>query len=173
MIRPTAVPATRRTRASARAGIAAASVLGVITLAGCASAADAEESASTQTDAATPAATASASAGEQSGSAGGTIDGAYADGTYTADGSYATPESVETITVTVTLEDDVITDVEVTGNPTKRESEQYQSKFIGGISAEVVGKNIDEISVSRVAGSSLTSGGFNEAIQAIKAEAAA
>ncbi|MCG7414987.1 MULTISPECIES: FMN-binding protein [Microbacterium] len=171
MIRTTAVPATRRTRASARAGIAAASVLGVITLAGCASAADAEESASTQTDAATPAAT--ASAGEQSGSAGGTIDGAYADGTYTADGSYATPESVETITVTVTLEDDVITDVEVTGNPTKRESEQYQSKFIGGISAEVVGKNIDEISVSRVAGSSLTSGGFNEAIQAIKAEAAA
>lgn len=171
MIRTTAVPATRRTRASARAGIAAASVLGVITLAGCASAADAEESASTQTDAATPAAT--ASAGEQSGSTGGTIDGAYADGTYTADGSYATPESVETITVTVTLEDDVITDVEVTGNPTKRESEQYQSKFIGGISAEVVGKNIDEISVSRVAGSSLTSGGFNEAIQAIKAEAAA
>ena len=171
MIRTTAVPATRRTRASARAGIAAASVLGVITLAGCASAADAEESASTQTDAATPAAT--ASAGEQSGSAGGTTDGAYADGTYTADGSYATPESVETITVTVTLEDDVITDVEVTGNPTKRESEQYQSKFIGGISAEVVGKNIDEISVSRVAGSSLTSGGFNEAIQAIKAEAAA
>ena len=75
--------------------------------------------------------------------------------------------------MTVTLEDDVITDVEVTGNPTKRESEQYQSKFIGGISAEVVGKNIDEISVSRVAGSSLTSGGFNEAIQAIKAEAAA
>ena len=173
MIRTTAVPATRRTRASARAGIAAASVLGVITLAGCASAADAEESASTQTDAATPAAT--ASAGEQSGtgSTGGTTDGAYADGTSTADGSYATPESVETITVTVTLEDDVITDVEVTGNPTKRESEQYQSKFIGGISAEVVGKNIDEISVSRVAGSSLTSGGFNEAIQAIKAEAAA
>ena len=120
-------------------------------------------------------ATASASAGEQSntGSTGGTTDGAYADGTYTADGSYATPESVETITVTVTLEDDVITDVEVTGNPTKRESEQYQSTFIGGISAEVVGKNIDEISVSRVAGSSLTSGGFNEAIQAIKAEAAA
>ena len=173
MIRTTAVPSTRRTRASARAGIAAASVLGVITLAGCASAADAEESAPTQTDAATPAAT--ASAGEQSGtgSTGGATDGAYADGTYTADGSYATPESVETITVTVTLEDDVITDVEVTGNPTKRESEQYQSKFIGGISAEVVGKNIDEISVSRVAGSSLTSGGFNEAIQAITAEAAA
>ena len=38
---------------------------------------------------------------------------------------------------------------------------------------EVVGKSIDEISVSRVAGSSLTSGGFNHAIETIKAEAAA
>jgi hypothetical protein len=45
--------------------------------------------------------------------------------------------------------------------------------FIGGIADEVVGKDIDEISVSRVAGSSLTSGGFNDAIEQIKAEAAA
>ena len=36
----------------------------------------------------------------------------------------------------------------------------------------VVGQDIDEISVSRVAGSSLTSGGFNRAIEEIKAEAA-
>ncbi len=100
-------------------------------------------------------------------------DGSYADGTYTAEGSYATPESVETIAVTVTLEDDVITDVEVTGDPQKSESEQYQGQFIGGIADVVVGQDIDEISVSRVAGSSLTSGGFNQAIDAIKAEAAA
>ena len=98
---------------------------------------------------------------------------AYTDGTYTADGSYQTPESVEKISVTVTLQDDVITAVSVSGNPQKRESEEYQSKFIGGISSEVVGKSIDEISVSRVAGSSLTSGGFNQAIETIKAEAAA
>ncbi|MET0734354.1 MAG: hypothetical protein ABWY55_01720 [Microbacterium sp.] len=96
----------------------------------------------------------------------------YADGTYTADGSYQTPESVETIAVTVTLADGVITDVEVVGDPQKPESEQYQGKFIGGISDEVVGKSIDEISVSRVAGSSLTSGGFNEAIETIKSDAA-
>ena len=92
----------------------------------------------------------------------------YTDGTYTAEGSYATPESVETISVTVTLEDDVITDVQVTGDPQARESEEYQGKFIGGISDAVVGQDIDEISVSRVAGSSLTSGGFNKAIEDIK-----
>ena len=103
----------------------------------------------------------------------GSDGGAYADGTYTAEGAYQTPESVEQISVTVTLESDIITAVEVVGDPQKSESEEYQAQFIGGIADVVVGKDIDEISVSRVAGSSLTSGGFNQAIQAIKAEAAA
>ena len=97
----------------------------------------------------------------------------YPDGTYTAEGSYATPESVEVVTVTVTLEDDVITAVEVVGDPTNAESERYQSEFIGGIAAEVVGKDIDDVSVTRVAGSSLTSGGFTQALDQIKADAAA
>jgi len=73
----------------------------------------------------------------------------------------------------VTLAEGVIEDVEVVGNPTRPESEEYQGKFIGGISDEVVGKSIDEINVSRVAGSSLTSGGFNQAIEQIKTDAAA
>lgn len=106
-------------------------------------------------------------------SSGTTDGGTYVDGTYTAEGSYATPESIETISVTVTLADDVITDVEVVGDPQKSESAQYQGQFIGGIADVVVGEDIDDISVSRVAGSSLTSGGFNDAIESIKAEAAA
>jgi uncharacterized protein with FMN-binding domain len=97
----------------------------------------------------------------------------HADGTYTAEGSYATPETVEAITVTVTLQDDVITAVEVVGDPQRPETEEYQGRFIGGIAEAVVGKDIDAISVSRVAGSSLTSGGFNDAIETIKGEAAA
>lgn len=157
MIRTTAVPRPLRVR-SLRAGAAAASVAGIALLAGCAG----SPAASTDDPSNTPA----ANGGGTSGS------GSYADGTYTAEGSYATPESVETVTVTVTLADDVVTAVDVSGNPTKRESEQYQGQFIGGISAEVVGKNIDDVSVSRVAGSSLTSGGFTEALDAIKAEAA-
>ena len=52
--------------------------------------------------------------------------GDYTDGTYSAEGSYATPESVETIAVTVTLADGVITDVSVEGDPQKPESAQYQ-----------------------------------------------
>ncbi|MCK6067714.1 MULTISPECIES: hypothetical protein [Microbacterium] len=112
-----------------------------------------------------------ASSGAQAGAP--SEDIAYTDGTYTAEGSYRTPETTETIEVTITLADDVITAVEVVGDPQAPQSVQYQGRFIGGISDEVVGRDIDEISVSRVAGSSLTSGGFNDALETIKAEAAA
>lgn len=47
----------------------------------------------------------------------------------------------------------------------------YEKLFIGGIKAEVVGKKINDLKVSRVAGSSLTSQGFNAAVTKIKADA--
>jgi len=144
-----------------RAGAALTAVAGVALLAGCApTASEAEEPTTTDTGS------------SESTDTGSTGSASYADGTYTADGSYATPESVESITVTVTLQDDVITAVDVSGDPQKRESEQYQGQFIGGIADVVVGQDIDDIQVSRVAGSSLTSSGFNEAIETIKSEAA-
>lgn len=146
-----------------RAGSALAAIAGIALIAGCAP---------STADSTTDGSGGTGSTSGDSGSTGGG-SGSYADGTYTAEGSYATPESVESITVTVTLESDVITAVEVAGDPQRPESERYQAKFIGGISDAVVGQDIDEISVSRVAGSSLTSGGFNDAIEAIKAEAAA
>ena len=98
---------------------------------------------------------------------------AYADGTYTADGSYTSPGGEETITVTVTLADGVIEDVEVE-NPetTNPNSQRYQGEFIDGISAEVVGVPLDDVSVDRVGGSSLTSAGFEDALQTIRDEAA-
>ncbi|WP_194411129.1 FMN-binding protein [Microbacterium cremeum] len=149
----------------ARAGAVLTAAAGIALLAGCA---PGDSSAADD-------APADSGSGSGAGSGSGSTDsgaGTYADGTYTADGSYATPESVEKITVTVTLEDDVITSVEVTGDPQKSESEQYQGQFIGGIAEVVEGQHIDDIQVSRVAGSSLTSGGFNDAIETIKAEAA-
>ena len=63
--------------------------------------------------------------------------------------------------------------VSVDTSQTKGPSLEYQGKFAGGISNVVVGKNIDEIEVDKVSGSSLTSGGFNEAIEQIKQEAQA
>lgn len=99
--------------------------------------------------------------------------GEYEDGTYTAEGSYQTPETVEKISVTLTLADGVVTDVEVTGDPQAPETERYQGEFIDGIADVVEGVAIDDLAVDRVAGSSLTSGGFNQAVASIKEEAAA
>ena len=142
--------------AALRTGTAFVGIAGALVLAGCSGTADAE----TSTD-------------ESTTSGSSTTAGEYTDGTYTAEGSYQTPETVETISVTLTLEDGTVTDVEVTGDPQARESEQYQGQFISGIADEVVGVSIDELSVDRVAGSSLTSGGFNTAVESIKEQAAA
>jgi len=106
-------------------------------------------------------------------SEGTTTSGDYADGTYEADGSYQSPNGAETISVEITLEDNIVTDVTVTPQADGGNSEKFQTQFAGGIADEVVGENIDSLEVSRVAGSSLTSGGFNEAIDEIKSEAAA
>ncbi len=97
----------------------------------------------------------------------------YADGTYTADGGYTAPSGPESITVEITLVDDLVTDVVVTPHATEGNQAAFQGQFSSGISAEVKGKDIDALAVSRVGGSSLTSGGFNEAVDAIKADALA
>lgn len=147
--------------------IAALGLFGSVALAGCAQAADSTSTDSKSSDSAST----ESSAPSSSTTTESALD--YTDGTYTAEGSYSTPETVETISVTITLESDVVTDVEVSGDPQARESKEFQSQFIGGISDEVVGKDLDDISVSRVAGSSLTSTGFNAALEEIKTEAAA
>ena len=97
----------------------------------------------------------------------------YTDGTYTETGNYTSPSGAEQVDATLTLESNVVTDVSVIGFGENPNSRQFQGEFIGGIAAEVVGKNIDELSVDKVAGSSLTSGGFNKAVDAIKADALA
>jgi uncharacterized protein with FMN-binding domain len=93
----------------------------------------------------------------------------YADGTYNATGRYGGLPS--SIGVTITLVDDVITAVTVTPRATDPTSLDYQTRFAQAIPALVVGRNIDEVNLSKVAGSSGTPDGFNAAIRRIKAEA--
>lgn len=150
-----------------RAALALATTsLAALGLAACASA---EEPAETTDESTTPE---SSSTTSDDASGGGTSG--YADGTYTADGSYTSPGGEETITVTLTLADGVIDDVEVE-NPetTNPNSLRYQGEFIDGIAEEVVGVPLDDVSVDRVGGSSLTSGGFEDALETIRDEAAA
>ncbi len=137
----------------ARAAAVGAAGFGLLVLAGCST---------------TPA---DSSAGADSGSGSSDTSASYADGTYTASGGYTAPSGQEEVEVEVTLADDVITAVTVTPTATDRQAAGFQKQFADGIAAEVVGKDIDSLNVSRVAGSSLTSGGFNAAIDSIKSEA--
>ncbi|SJN35237.1 hypothetical protein FM104_08795 [Microbacterium esteraromaticum] len=136
-----------------RTGIAFVGVAGAVLLAGCSGSAEAgtakADPSPTSTDATAP----------------------YADGTYTAEGAYQTPETIEKISVTLTLADDTVTGVEIIGDPIAPETTRYQGQFIAGVSDIVVGKKLDELDVDRVAGSSLTSGGFNQAVVGIKDQA--
>ncbi|MCX5095876.1 hypothetical protein OOK36_45150 [Streptomyces sp. NBC_00365] len=95
--------------------------------------------------------------------------GPYEDGEYTVDGEYGTRGS--SIGVTVTLESDEITAVDVTPHATDETSLALQRRFADAVPRLVVGKEIDDVSLDRVAGNSHTPAGFNDALEKIKAEA--
>lgn len=99
-------------------------------------------------------------------------DTAYADGTFSATGSYQTPGGEESIGVTVTLESGIVSDVQTEPMPSNATTELYQGKFSSGIREQIVGTPLADLSVDKVSGSSLTSGGFRTAIEQIKSEAA-
>ncbi|MEV7637623.1 FMN-binding protein [Pseudarthrobacter enclensis] len=153
---------TSTLRRSLFAGIAGLSLAG--TVAGCAPSAaeDGPAPADTGTAATTPAGGETALAGSGSN---------YKDGTYSADGNYVSPNGNETVGVQLTLASGTVTDVRITEHPSNPNTRKFQGEFAGGIAAQVVGRNIDELKVSKVAGSSLTSGGFNQAVEKIKSEA--
>lgn len=100
-------------------------------------------------------------------------DATYKDGTYSADGTYRSPGGNEKIGVTLTIAGDAISNVSITTYGSGSDAQGYQAQFKDGISAIVVGKKVNDVSVSRVSGSSLTSTGFNNALETIKSEAKA
>lgn len=97
----------------------------------------------------------------------------FKNGTYVATGSYVSPGGNESITVHVTLQNGIITASSADSGAGDPEASEYQSMFIGGYKSLVVGKNIANVSLSRVSGSSLTSQGFNDAISQIENQAKA
>jgi uncharacterized protein with FMN-binding domain len=103
--------------------------------------------------------------------AGSGISGPFTDGSYNADGSYLSPAGEQTVTVALTLAHDKITAITVTPHATDPTAKEYQAMFVQGIAALAVGKDISLLSITHVAGSSLTSGGFRKAIEAIETDA--
>jgi uncharacterized protein with FMN-binding domain len=90
----------------------------------------------------------------------------YRDGDYEAKGWYGgLPSNID---VAITLRAGRISDVQVRANATDPTSLGYQERFAAAVPDVVVGKPIDEVRVSRLAGSSGTPDGFNDAIEKIK-----
>ena len=92
----------------------------------------------------------------------------YKDGTYTATSAYDTPGGQESISVSVTLQNGTVTKSGVQNQANNRDSREYQNAFTSDYKSFVIGKHINDISLSRISGSSLTSSGFNDALDEIR-----
>lgn len=90
--------------------------------------------------------------------------------TFNVTGNYISPDGPESINVKLTLSDGLVQDVVVTPNTQDKSSLRWQQAFASGIKEVVVGKNIANLSVDKVSGSSLTGKGFNDALDKIRAK---
>jgi hypothetical protein len=97
----------------------------------------------------------------------------YKDGKYSAVGNYTSPGGAEELGVTLTITKGIVTDSEVEVKATRPMSKMKQTDFSEHYKPQVIGKNIDEISLTKVSGSSLSPKGFNDAVEKIKTEAKA
>lgn len=151
------------------AGMAGLSLIGAV--AGCAPGASSAEPANTGAAESPAAAPTTGTSSTGMATTGTGAASTYKDGTYSADGNYTSPNGTEKVGVELTLAAGKVSDVQITTHPTNPNTRKFQGEFADGIAAQIVGKDIDGLNVSKVAGSSLTSGGFNEAVEQIKSEA--
>lgn len=95
----------------------------------------------------------------------------YKDGEYTQEGDYTSPGGAEAIEVKLTLKNGIVVQSEVTPKAERPKSVFMQGVFVENYKSLVVGKNIKDLNLGKVAGSSLTPKGFNDAVEKIKAQA--
>lgn len=81
---------------------------------------------------------------------------------------YFVKRRAETMTVQIYLDGQIVTDLNLTQVASNGESQQYQDDFAAEVKTLVIGKNINEIQVTRIAGASYTSNAFMEALSKIK-----
>jgi uncharacterized protein with FMN-binding domain len=94
----------------------------------------------------------------------------YRDGEYSATGWYGSLPSHHD--VTLTIENDTVTAVEITTPAEDATSLGYQQRFAAALPEAVIGQSVDTLAVDRLAGSSGCSEGFMDALAQIRDEAA-
>ena len=97
----------------------------------------------------------------------------YKDGTYNVTASYDTPEGIESMGVSITVANDTVTKTTASVQSRGRESRAYQQDFVGSYQSAVVGKPLSSLNLRIVAGASLTTAGFNDALDIIRTQAKA
>ncbi len=89
----------------------------------------------------------------------------YKDGVYTATGWYGSLPSHQDVTLTIS--DDIVTDVQITTPAADPTSLEHQQRFAAAIPSAVVGRDIDTLDIDRLAGASGCSEGFMNALAKI------
>lgn len=104
----------------------------------------------------------------------GTVEAAsaqYKDGSYAAQGGYLTPGGAESIGVRLNVSGDQIVSAEVEVEASSPTARQFQRQFATRYASQVVARDLASVDISRLAGASLTSLGFENALTRIKAAA--
>lgn len=117
---------------------------------------------------------ASTSSSSTSTSSSGSSTSSYKDGQYSASQGYSVPKgATNTIAVTLTVSGGKITAVSVDNTYSDRESGQYISNFESMVDSSATGQSLSSYNPSRIAGASLTTDAFSQAIDTIRTKAAA
>lgn len=157
---------------STRSALSVATVALAVSLVGCATderPTDAGTARSDPTDSETSSTSPPAAVETDPPAAAGTAAG-YRDGEYSATGWYGGLPSHQD--VTLTIDDGTVTAVQINTPADNATSLGYQERFAAALPEAIIGRDIDELDVDRLAGSSGCSQGFMDALAQIKAEAA-
>lgn len=90
---------------------------------------------------------------------------------YSANVSYNVPENNETLALTISVSNGIVSDVNIVQSKTGRKSANYQTNFEKSYKQFVIGKQLKDINLSRVGGASITTNAFMEAIKAVQKQA--
>lgn len=98
----------------------------------------------------------------------------YKDGTYTASSNYYVPHGSESIQVTLTVQNGVVTNSSINNSENDGESARFQEEFAADYKRYVVGQKLSSVSnLSIIAGASDTTQGFDDAVSQIISKAQA
>lgn len=91
----------------------------------------------------------------------------FKDGSYEVSLDYQVPRGTNNMKATITIKDDIITEVATVNTVASAKSEEYTKPFSEQISAEVVGKKLSEAKITKIAGASGTSKAFDDILDQV------